>query len=78
MYDIIRAKYRFKSGRFDYASFLKEEYDMDSNSRFIKNAKDFSSLLQDPEVEGPFKHLYGSEQDIRFIQQVLKRFRWKI
>ena len=51
---------------------------MDSNSRFIKNAIDFNSLLQDPEIGGPLRHLYGSEQDIRFIQQVLKRIRLKI
>ncbi len=67
----IRAKYLSKkTGRFEYSIFLEGEYDMDSKSRFVKNARDFHTLLRNDQVSGSARDLYITQLDFDYMQRI--------
>ncbi len=54
----------------DFANFLQIEYGMDSDSRFVKNAKDFHILLRNNVLSGGARDLYASQQDFDYMDTV--------
>jgi hypothetical protein len=67
----IRAEYiNEKTGRFDYSKFLEKEYDMNSESRFVKNARDFHTLLRSDLISGSARDLYVTKYDFDYMQQI--------
>jgi hypothetical protein len=69
----IRAKYVSKDGNFDYPAFLNGEYGMDSNSRFVKNARDFQMMLTSDKISGSMRDLYALPQDINYMQLIFPK-----
>jgi len=59
----------FKSN--NYAEFLKIEYDMDANSRFVKNAREFQVLLLSEEVSGATRDLYVTSKELEYMKRIV-------
>ncbi|KKL17211.1 hypothetical protein LCGC14_2487830, partial [marine sediment metagenome] len=54
----------------EYSRFLEEIYDMGPESRFVKNAKDFHILLNNPEISQAIKDLYATQQDFDYMRRI--------
>jgi len=65
-----RTKYIDKKGIFRYDVFLEKEYDMDSESRFVKNARDFHTLLRNNQISGSARDLYVTQHDFDYMQRI--------
>lgn len=63
----LRKKY-LKTGK--YNEFLEKEYGMDSESRFIKNARDFQILLRNNEISGATRDLYATQHDFDYMERI--------
>jgi len=61
-----RRKYYLKNKEF--SKFLEIEYTMDSESRFVRNAKDFHILLRNDEITGGTRDLYATQQDFDYME----------
>ena len=57
----------------DYAGFLKNEYDMDKNSRFLKNAQEFHVLLRNEEISGSTRDLFATQADLDYMQRIFNK-----
>ena len=67
----IRAEYiNEKTHRFDYSLFLEKEYDMNSESRFVRNARDFHTLLRNDQISGSARDLYVTQHDFDYMQRI--------
>ncbi len=55
----------------EYENFLLLEYGMGPESRFVKNAKDFHILLQNPEISQAIKDLYATQQDFDYMERII-------
>ncbi len=54
----------------NYLGLLEIEYGMDSNSRFVKNAKDFHILLRNNGISGAARDLYIVKQDFDYMEKI--------
>jgi hypothetical protein len=54
----------------DFMSFLEQEYDMNSESRFVKNARDFHILLRSDQIKKGSKDLFASQQDFDYMETI--------
>jgi len=43
---------------------------MDSNSRFVRNARDFQVLLLNEEIRGSIRDLYVTQQDLDYMKRI--------
>jgi len=59
-----------KTGKFDYSLFLEGEYDMDSESRFVRNARDFHTLLRSDLISSSARNLYVTKYDFDYMQRI--------
>lgn len=67
----IRAEYiNEKTHRFDYSLFLEKEYDMNSESGFVRNARDFHTLLRNDQISGSARDLYVTQHDFDYMQRI--------
>jgi len=66
----IRTNYIDEKGIFRYDIFLEKEYDMNSESRFIKNARDFHILLRNDQISGSARDLYVTQHDFDYMQRI--------
>lgn len=65
-----RTDYIDEKGVFRFDVFLEDKYDMDSESRFVKNARDFHTLLRNDQISGSARDLYVTQQDFDYMQRI--------